>query len=74
MKKNKSIDKTLRKYARKNKFVLAAFGGAAAGIAISRILGTEKATQVLQSLEDNVRGFGRRVTEGFSNDRPTHPG
>jgi hypothetical protein len=69
-KNNKSGIKSLRKFAINNKVVLAALGGAAVGIAIARLLGTEKAAEILKAVEANAREFGHKVAVGIQNHEP----
>jgi hypothetical protein len=61
-KKVKSTAKALRKFRKNNKVMLAAIGGAAAGIAISGIFGTEKAKELLDSVEKGITDFGNKMT------------
>jgi hypothetical protein len=44
---------------------IAALSGAFAGIAISSILGTEKAKQIVSTIDEGVRGFSQAVTRGM---------
>jgi len=46
-KKNKTGIKGIKKFASNNKVMLAAVGGAAAGVAITRLLATEKAGEII---------------------------
>jgi hypothetical protein len=64
MGKKKTIRKALRKYVRKNKVMFAALGGAAAGITVAGIVGTQKAEDILKSVENGVKDFQNTVVEG----------
>lgn len=57
-----------KKFAKKNKIVLAALSGAAAGIALASVLGTEKAKEMLQSVEGNMKDFGNRLVNGLQKE------
>lgn len=72
-KKSKSMT-GIKKFAVRNKLVLAALGGAAAGVAIARLLGTEKAAEILNTVEGNVREFGHKVSAGLQNNKPIEQG
>lgn len=73
-KKNKSGINGLSKFAMNNKVVLAALGGAAVGVAIARLLGTEKAAEILKTVENKVREFGNKVTAGIENGAKNEQG
>jgi hypothetical protein len=64
-KKNKTTAKLVRKFAKSNKLALAALGGVATGIAVAGILGNEKAKELLNSVEDGLREFGNKVSNGL---------
>ena len=72
--KNKSGLTGIKNFAVKNRVVLAALGGAAAGVAISRLLGTEKAAEILNTVGSNVREFGHKVSAGLQNHQPIEQG
>ncbi len=63
-KKKKHAKSKLMTFLKENRVLLAALSGAAAGIALSVVLGTEKATQVLNSLEGNVKGLTTKLENG----------
>jgi hypothetical protein len=73
-KKNKSGIKGIKNFASKNKVMLAAIGGAAAGVAITRILGTEKATEILNTVENKVREYNNKISAGLQNHEPMKQG
>jgi len=73
-KKNKSGIKDIKKFASKNKVMLAAIGGAAAGVAITRILGSEKASEILNTVESKVREISNKVSAGLPNHEPIKQG
>jgi hypothetical protein len=62
-KKNKSNKKLLKKFMKSNRVMLAAFAGAATGIALAGILGTERAKAMVQTVEDSVKDFGKDKRE-----------
>ncbi len=65
MGKNKSFyKKQVKPFMQNNSTVLAAFGGAAAGIAIANILGSDKAKQILQSVEDSAKEYSAKLFNG----------
>ena len=64
----------IKEFAVKNRVVLAALGGAVAGVAISRILGTEKAAEILNTDGSNVREFGHKVYAQLQNHQPIEQG
>jgi len=59
--KNKSTAKAIKKFRKHNKVMLAAIGGAAAGIAISGIFGTQKAKELLDNVEKGITDFGNKM-------------
>lgn len=73
-KKNKSGTKGIKKFASKNKVILAAVGGAAAGVAITRMLSTEKAAEIMNTVENKVRELGNKVTAGHQNNEAIKQG
>jgi hypothetical protein len=64
-KKKSFWKKQLKPFVKNNNVLLAALGGAAAGISIAGILGTEKAKQIISSIEDNVKDFKTKVANEF---------
>jgi hypothetical protein len=72
-KKKKSALKYFSKFGKNNKVMWAAISGAAAGIAIARVLGTQKAADILQAAETSIKDFSNKVTEGL-NQRGTPEG
>jgi hypothetical protein len=54
----------MKPFFKSNRIVLAAIAGAAAGVVITRVLGSEKARQVLSSMEGNLRGLGHKFMNG----------
>ena len=73
-KKNKSESKGIKKFASNNKVMLAAVGGVAAGVAITRLLATEKAAEIMNTVESKVREFSDKVTAGHRNHEPVNQG
>jgi hypothetical protein len=53
--------KQLKPLLKQNKVLLAALGGVATGITIAGILGTEKARQLVTTIEDSVKDFSNRI-------------
>jgi hypothetical protein len=73
-KKNKSGIKGIKNFASKNKVMLAAIGGAAAGVAITRILSTEKVAEIMNTVEGKVREYSNKVSAGHQNHEPLKQG
>ena len=70
-KKNKAMKRALKPLvADSNGLLFAALGGVAAGITLASILGTGKARQIVQTVEDSVNEFSNRVKTGFQDRRP----
>ncbi len=69
--KNKSESKGIKKFTSKNKVLLAAVGGAAAGFAITRLLATEKAGEMMHTVEGKVRQFGHKTSAKLQNHEPS---
>ena len=68
-KKKKSFyKKQLKPFLKGNKILLAALAGAATGITLASILGTEKAQQVVHGVENSVRDFKDRVNSALTHD------
>jgi hypothetical protein len=66
-KKNKSFyKKQLKPFLKSNKVVLAALTGAATGIALASVLGTEKARQLVETVEDSIKDFSSKVKNEIS--------
>lgn len=62
-KKKKSFyKKQLKPLIKQNKVLLAALGGIATGITIASILGTEKAKEIVNSIETSVKDFTEKMT------------
>ena len=56
--------KQLKPLVNQNKVLLAALGGLATGITIAGILGTEKAKQIVSTVEDSVKNFTEKLKNG----------
>jgi hypothetical protein len=65
-KSKKSGKRALKSFIKGNKVFLAALGGAAAGITLANVLGTEKAQQMVRAVEDSVATIGEKVRNGLS--------
>ena len=53
--------KRLKPLVKQNRVLLAALGGVATGITIAGILGTEKAKEIVNTIEDSVKAFSDKV-------------
>jgi hypothetical protein len=58
--------KQLKPFVKDNRVLLAALGGVAAGISLSNIIGSEKAHEILNNVEDSISNFRDKVGQGFS--------
>jgi hypothetical protein len=66
--------KQLKPLLRQNKVLLAALGGVATGITIAGILGTEKARELVNTIEDSVRTFSDKIkNDGLITEREQGP-
>lgn len=63
-KKNKKLKKTVRAALKGNKVLFAALGGAAAGLTLAGILGSEKGKEILNTVEDSISTAAERITNG----------
>jgi hypothetical protein len=69
MGKKKSLyKKQLKSFMKSNRILFAVLGGAAAGITIAGLLGTEKAKEILHTVENNVRDFKNKVSNEFQKE------
>jgi hypothetical protein len=68
-KKNKKsfYKRELKPLFKGNKVLFAALGGAATGIAIANILGTEKAKEILHTVENSISDATDRISNGLKN-------
>jgi len=55
--KKQAYKKMVGKFVSNNKVMLAALAGAATGITMSTLLGTEKAKKMIEGIEDSVKTF-----------------
>ncbi len=53
--------KQLKPLVKQNRVLLAALGGVATGITIAGIFGTEKAKEIVNTIEDSVKTFSNKV-------------
>ena len=69
-KKNKKsfYKKQLKPFVKENKILLAALGGAAAGITITSLLGAEKAQHLLQTVEHSISNFTDKIAKDRTGD------
>ena len=58
----------IRPFIKNNRVMLAALGGTVAGLTLSNILGTEKAQQILHTVEDSVSNFKDKVMKGLTGE------
>jgi hypothetical protein len=63
-KKNKKIKKHLKNLLKGNKVLFAALGGAAAGITLAGVFGTERGKEILDTVEDSIAKTADRITNG----------
>jgi hypothetical protein len=64
-KSKKSGKKALKTFVKGNKVLLAAIGGTAAGITIAKVLGMEKAQQLVRAVENSFASIEEKVKNGF---------
>lgn len=64
MGKKKKIKKELKTFVKSNKVLIAAFGGAAAGLTLAGILGSEKGKEILDTVENAIVDTADRITNG----------
>jgi len=61
----KSLQKNrIKSFLKSNRIVLAAIAGAAAGVVITRVVGSEKAKEMLQAMEGNIKNLGQKLMNG----------
>lgn len=67
-KKNKKsfYKKQLKPMVKGNKVLIAALGGATAGIALANILGTAKSKEILHTVENSISNIMDRISNGFN--------
>jgi hypothetical protein len=53
-----------RSFVKSNRIVLAAIAGAAAGVVITRVIGSEKAKEMFQSMEGNIKNLSHKFMNG----------
>ena len=63
-KKNRKIKKELKNLLKGNKVLFAALGGAAAGLSLAGIFGTEKGKEILDTVEDSIAKTADRISNG----------
>ena len=64
--KNLFYKKQLKPFLKGNRVLIAALGGAAAGITLANILGTEKARNILHTVEGSISEFTDKVSNGLT--------
>jgi hypothetical protein len=61
----KSFQKNrLTSFVKSNRIVLAAIAGAAAGVVITRVVGSEKAKEMFQAMEGNIKNLSQKLMNG----------
>lgn len=63
-KKSKKLKKTVRAALKGNKVLFAALGGAAAGLTLAGILGSERGKEILNTFEDSISTAADRIANG----------
>ena len=69
--KKQAYKKIVGKFVSKNRVMLAALAGAATGITMSGLLGTEKAKKMIDGIEDSVKTFVNNQSRLSKVDEPT---
>lgn len=64
MGKKRAIKKQLRAFIKSNRMIFVTLGGLAAGIAITRILGSDRARKVFHAAGGGLKNFGSKLTNG----------
>ena len=67
-KKKSFYKKELKPFIKSNRTLLTLLAGVTSGIAIAGILGTEKAKEIVQSVEDNVKDLSNKVANGLQKE------
>ena len=68
-KKKSFYKREVRPFLKGNRTILSVLAGITSGIAIAGILGTEKAKQIVQSVEDNIKDLNKKVDIGKYKER-----
>ncbi|MEO5600915.1 MAG: hypothetical protein ABIR06_08315 [Cyclobacteriaceae bacterium] len=74
-KKNKKAfyKNQLKPFLKDNRVILSALGGVAAGITLANLMGTEKAQEVLHTVENSISNFTEKVAKGISGNQNGTP-
>jgi hypothetical protein len=67
-KKKSFYKKQVKSFVKSNRLLFAALGGVAAGISIAALLGTEKAKEILHTVENNVRDFKNKIASDLQKE------
>jgi hypothetical protein len=67
-KKKSFYKKQVKSFVKSNRLLFAALGGVAAGISIAALLGTEKAKEILHTVENNVRDFKNKIANDLQKE------
>lgn len=67
-KKKKTGKKALKAFIKSNKVMLAALGGAAAGITMATALGSEKAKELVNTLENSLSTISDKIQNGLTSN------
>ena len=54
----------LKSFMKSNRIILAAIAGAAAGVVITRMVGSERAKEMLHSMEGNMKNLSQKLMNG----------
>jgi chitinase len=68
-KKKSAYKKAMKSLFANNKILWIALGGVATGIALSAMLGSEKAKEIADTVTDSVKSFTNKVKDEFVNQR-----
>lgn len=70
-KKNKSFFKqNVKPFLSDNRLLLTALGGVAVGISLANILGSDKAKQLVDSMESSVKEFTNKMKDNLTAEEP----
>jgi uncharacterized membrane protein YgaE (UPF0421/DUF939 family) len=67
-KKKSFYKKEIRPFLKSNRTLLTVLAGVTSGIVIAGIFGTEKAKEIVQSVEDNVKDLSKKVANGLQKE------
>lgn len=74
-KKNKSFyKKNIKPFLNDNRILLTAIGGIAVGISLANILGSDKAKQIVETLESSVKEFTDKMKNNLTAEEANEHG